>query len=152
MDLIKKYYTPYLIDLLPMRDEIKIELYMKKVRTLPQSLINTLIKSETADFLEDDLGPSFKLPEDKIENLTRIIRDVILADLFIGNMTSEIGKRLNLDQNTAQQIRDRIIGELFAPAIEDIKKVQREKFSSKPAMSAAPTNINPNNVVNLRDK
>lgn len=158
----KNYYSPYLIDLLPMRDVAQIEAYMNRVRALPKSLINLLVESDTATYLEDSLGPQFGLSEKQVEDLTRVIRDVLMCDLFIGDMTSEIGKRLGLPNDKALEIRNRIIAELFAPAIEDIKKVQREKFSRQgeaipaaPAQQPAPqvkTNVNPNNVVNLRDK
>ena len=75
--------------------------------------------------------------------LTRIVRDVLLGDLFIGDTSATISQKLNMDPQTAQQIRDKIVKELFAPAIEDIKKIQREKFPDRVAQRNTSTMLQP---------
>ena len=147
-------YSPYYVDSDNQRD---LDILLERTFSLGDSSRHVLLSADTPCFIQT-LGLIFDLSENQSSNLSRIVRDIILGDTFIGNMTTEIEKRLNLPPETAQQIRNKIINELFAPAIEDIKKVQREKFANKignqlqtPAPKP-PTDINPGNVVNLRDK
>lgn len=158
-NFVSSYTTPFNVDF---KSKGVTSEYLKMVSEKPETIKNILIDFSSAEFIHDNLGPFFKLTAEQLDETTRIVRDVLMSDLFIGNMTSEIGKRLGLPNDKALEIRNRIIAELFAPAIEDIKKVQREKFSRQgeaipaaPAQQPAPqvkTNVNPNNVVNLRDK
>ena len=60
--------------------------------------------------------------------------------------------------NTANQIAQKIVTELFVPAIEDIKNMQREKFkdriaqnrSNQSQQSSQNTNAEQSNVIDLR--
>jgi len=150
-------YCPYEVMTDSLKDTGSWNIFGLKYLNLPLSLQNILMDSPTMEFVAE-ISDTYHLLESQARELSRIMGNVIIGDLFIGNMTSEIGERLNLPPETAQQIRNQIVSELFAPAIEDIKKVQREKFANKignqPQTPAPkpPTDINPGNVVNLRNK
>lgn len=151
--------TPFNVDLFGSKPKNFFTEYTMRVLSLPESLKNILMDPSTADFIEDNLGSSFNLtPEQKIE-ITRIIRDVLLGDLFIGDMVQNISDRMNLVLDEAKKIGNLIVSELFRPAIEDIKKIQAERFPEKinrpihekPDLKIEPE-INKNNIVDLRNK
>ncbi len=153
------YATPFDVDLSTPKSEKFFEAYTIKVTSLPELIKNILMDSSTAEFIEENLGPNFNLtPEQKIE-ITRIIRDVLLGDLFIGEMLQNISDRMKLLPDEARKLGNLIVSELFGPAIEDIKKMQIEKFPEKinrpipekPDLKIEP-DINKNNIVDLRNK
>ncbi len=163
MDNSKNYNTPYTIDLESLQSESAVKEYMDQVKRCPPSILALMTNESTADFLEDNLGPTFGIEESAVENITRIIKDVLLGKLFAGDITQTIIQTTGADQTTAQKIRDKIVKELFAPALEEIKKIQREKFpdrtrqgtTSEPTNTTPPptkevSSINQSNVINLR--
>lgn len=163
------YATPFNVDFSNSKPKNFFAEYTMKILSLPESIKNILMDSSTAEFIEENLGPNFNLtPEQKTE-ITRIIRDVLLGDLFIGEMSQNISIRMNLAPDEAKGIKDLIISELFKPATEDIKKLQTERFPEKinrPSTPAEPqvpkipdrpdlkieSDINRNNIVDLRNK
>lgn len=114
----------------------------------------------TAEFIEEKLGQTFGLSSGQKTELTRILRNVLLADLFWGDFPSLISSRLGVDANTANQIVKMISDELLAPALEEIKTMQKSKFGDRIAQSRtdqipqAPQNANADqgNVINLRNQ
>ena len=112
---------------------------------------------------------NFNLNKEQISEVTKIIRDILLGDASLNSMPSLISSKLNIDQSTSVQIANKIVNELFGPAIEDIKKLQTPKFPEKISSPVAPMqpltpripekpdlkiepDINRNNVVDLRNK
>jgi len=160
--------TPFSVDLFSPSGENFFEEYTKKIAPVSVPIKNILMDSSTTDFVEN-LGQAFILSLEQKNDVLRIIRDILLGDLSAGDMTVTIAKKLTISQQTAQQIRDKIVKELFAPAIEDIKKIQREKFpdrvgqgsvnTTRPTMSQPPAPpqmkngppINQSNVIDLRN-
>ncbi len=55
--------------------------------------------------------------------------DLILADLYLGNIVDEIQNRLKKDEAEAKIIAGLIVTKLFAPILEDLKKIHVEKFA-----------------------
>lgn len=160
-----QYATPYNVDLFFSNSKNYFAEYIRRVFLLPESIRNILTDDSTAEFIEDKLGANFNLsPQNKIE-ITRIIRDVLLGDLSLNTVSDSISVKLNINEDTAAQITNKIVIELFQPAIEDIKKMQKEKFSNQsggiarnpePIQSLKKTpvsnsSVNPNNVVDLRN-
>jgi hypothetical protein len=165
MEDLKKYHTPYTIDLDSMTDPVLIERYMTKVKATPPPIISILTDDQTANYFEDNLGPSLNLNEPETENLIRITRDVLLGDLFIGDMAPTISEKLEIDLSPAKEVASKIFRELFTPAIEDVKKIQREKFpgrvgqgiSGDTSQRSAPPQVKPamavnrENIIDLRN-
>jgi len=154
------YFTPYTVDLFGLTNEASIGDYANKFRNLPELVSKVVFDFSTAEFIEDKLGQTFGLSFEQKTELTRIIRDILLADAFWGDFPTLVSSRLGIGVDMANQIVKAITTELFAPAMEDIKKMQREKFSDKIAQSknnqAPPTqqstSAEQGNVINLRDK
>jgi len=145
------YTTPFNVDLFEVKSEDYFTAYTKMVLTLPESIRSILMDSSTAEFIEENLGPSFGLNKESKIEITRIIRDILLGDVSLNSMPSLISSKLNTDQNTSVQIANKIVNDLFGPAIEDIKKLQAPKISEKPDLKIDPS-INRNNIVDLRNK
>ncbi len=164
------YATPFSVDLFSSDEQGFFEKYTRKVFSLPTSIKDILMDTSTTDFIEEHLGSVFGLNLEQKTWVTRVIRDVLLGDLFIGDMITAIAQKLNIDSQVAQQIMGKIINELFATAIEDIKKIQREKFPDRVGHGNVTTNpanamprpptppqmkngppVNQNNIVDLRN-
>lgn len=165
----RAYATPFNIDLHSVNSEDFFAEYIQRVRSLPESVKNVLMDTSTAEFIEENLGPNFNLTSEQKTEITRIIRDVLLEDLFIGDMAQSISARMRVAPDEAKRIKDSIVSVLFKTATEDIKKLQTDKFPEKvnrPAMTTEPRapkiperpdlkigpDINKNNIVDLRNK
>ncbi|KKU55534.1 MAG: hypothetical protein UX77_C0010G0025 [Parcubacteria group bacterium GW2011_GWA1_47_11] len=155
----KNYFTPYALKLLTLKEVGRVKIYMEYVVKLPDTVKSILTASETADYLEDTLGPAYQLSENQIVALTAIIHDILCGQVS-GNLEETVAQKLTVDGTTANRLLNQLAKELLAPAIEDIKKVRQEKFpdrirESEPAQSpgsSPPIPVNQNNIVNLRDK
>jgi len=111
------------------------ERFQDKIDALPEILYNLLTDEKTSDFIK---VLTQKYPQLSVQgpDVARIIRDVVIADIYIGDMPTEISKRLEIDQNTAMEIARTVVSQLFAPVIEDIKKLQLQKFGKLPGANA----------------
>lgn len=161
----KKYLTPYVSGVSELGTNTgEIGKFIAKVLKLPQSIQNVFRNFSTAEFMTDNLALSFGLDAGQTEELTRILRDIMLADLFWGDFPKTVSARLQVAPDTAIQIVKAITDGLLTPALEDIKTMQRERFGNRIPQSqtnqsqaqAQPPqqNISPEqgNVINLRGK
>lgn len=163
------YATPFNIDLSRPNPAEFFHEYIRRVSSLPKSVRNILMDTSTAEFIEENLGPTFNLNNEQKVKITRTIRDILLGDAPLNSMPGLISSKLNIDQSSAVQIANKIVSDLFGPAIEDIKKLQTERFQrgvDKQNISAEPQTqkipekpdlkidpgINKNNIVDLRNK
>ena len=125
------YYSPFRVDANIISKDKRIwEIYIKKINQLPVPIQDLLIKAKTIDFLSD-IGGVFSLSKDQSAELSRIVRNILIGDSYIGNMTRDISKRLNLDWKISSQTANAIFGGLFQEALEDIIAIQKEKFPDK---------------------
>ncbi len=106
-----------------------------KIDKLPIVLGNILTSYKTSEFIEM-LAQKYVQLGVQWSDIARIVRDVVLADIYIGDMPAQISSKLGVDQNTALEIARAIVSQLFAPVIEDIKKLQLQKFGKLPGSSA----------------
>ncbi len=134
-DTAADYPTPYDVDIGSLSPP-DLEEFISRTLALPQILGRILTNFSTAEFIEDKLGTVFGLTGNQKKEIARIVRDVILADIYIGDMPAQISSKLGVDQNTATEIARAIVSQLFAPVIEDIKKLQLQKFGKLPGSSA----------------
>lgn len=118
-----------------------IEKYMERVSALPALIQKIMRDFSTAEFIEEKLGPQFGLSPDQKGNLVMLLGGILLADVFVGDMVWEIQNRLQIDQNTATQIASTIVSELFAPALEEIKQVHRQKFEDRATSPKPPSQV-----------
>lgn len=125
------YSTPFNVDFFLNKGAGYFTKQVQQVLSLSEPVKNILTDLSTAEFVEEKLGPAFGLNAEQKAEITRIIRDILLADAFIDDFPTLISQKLGIDSGTANQIEQRVVNELFAPAIEDIKKMQREKFADR---------------------
>ena len=165
--------TPFNVDLFGSKPKNYFTEYTRRVLSLPESIRNILMDPSTADFIESGLGPNFNLTNEQKTEATRIIRDVLLGDISINEIAAKISGNLGIDPTVAYQIQSKIVNELLSPAMEDIKKTQKNFPPQKPPetpqpyrppvrsnqpqyMPPPPRNpsppANPNNVVDLRNR
>lgn len=161
------YYSPFRVDA-KNSSETSWESFLQKVNNISISTKNILTAEDTVEFVIT-LAEDFELTDEQSVNLSRIIRDILIGDLVINDLTITIGQKLMLDQDTAKQIGDTIINNLLAPVVEDIKSLQTQRFTEKISQPTVPSepqmpkipnrpdlkiepNINRNNVIDLRNK
>ncbi len=162
-----EYYSPFRVDAKNI-SEASWENFLQKVNMLSVPIKNILTDANTVEFIIT-LAEDFELSNDQSASISRVIRNVLIGDLLVNDLTTSISQKLTLDQDTAKQIRDSIVNNLLAPITEDIKKLQDEKFpetTNRPVMPSRPQtpkiperpdlkieqDINRNNVVDLRNK
>lgn len=136
-----------------------------QISSMPLGIQDLILGLSVEDFIID-LVLEFKFSEYQSKNLALIIGKVVLGELFIGDLAKTLQEKVEIDQTTVQQIRDKIVNELFAPAMEDIKKIQREKFPDRveqrntstmpqppvpPQIKNVPS-VNQSNVIDLRNQ
>ncbi len=137
MENIKKYmrFSPYfVVDPSPLSD-LALDKFEEKIEKLSPLMKDILMSPQSSRFIEKTVT-SRNLSEIQGQDIARIIRDVIVADIYIGDMPAQISSKLGVDQNAATEIARAIVSQLFAPVIEDIKKLQLQKFGKLPGSSA----------------
>ncbi len=159
MTLPNNIYDPVDVDQDYFLDhDIEREEFYTKALTLPGNILGILFNTETSTKMRG-VSELFQLNPRQSEELSRLIRKILVAEVYLGNIVSEITSRLTIGPDIAKEIASRLITELFAPALEEIKKMHMEKFGNtplpKPESSFAKAtedkaNINPNNVLDLR--
>ena len=143
------YHTPYTVDLWNMTELEQIGAYMDRVENLPKSMLHVMTDQSTARVINEQIGPQFKLSPDQIKDLTRIVRDVLLSSLYVGNLVQEIGKRLGVNEAIAKQIATALVEQVFKSAMDDIKALQVATFKDRIQQK---TPQQEGNVINLRDR
>jgi hypothetical protein len=108
--------------------------FLRNYLILPPKLREFLVSEVTATKIAA-LSQTFRLSVNQTILLAMIIRYTVSGNLFIGDMPAQISSSLGIDQNTALEIARAITSQLFAPVIEDIKKLQLQKFGKLPGSS-----------------
>lgn len=132
-------------------DDEKHELFYSKISSLSQNIQDLLFSIDTEEKLKN-VSVQLRLNQKQTIELTRLVRDIIIKDVYLGDILKEAQKRLSLDETAARDAANKIISEIFSPALEDIKKLHIEKFGKKENAPTQPTanNSNPNNMINLK--
>lgn len=110
------------------------EKFQNKIDEISESLFGTLVDDTTSEFIKS-LTQRYAQLGTQGSDIARIIRDVVLADIYIGDLPAQISSKLGVDQNMALEIARAIVSQLFAPVIDDIKKLQLQKFGKLPGPS-----------------
>ncbi|MBI2057721.1 MAG: hypothetical protein HYT63_01930 [Candidatus Yanofskybacteria bacterium] len=157
-DLIKYLdSSPFFVDL-ENESRISRRRFFNDFQKLPESLKDLLVSTKTADLIFS-LSKEFSLNNENMRIVAELIRYVVVGNVYIKYIPDLLASGLSISQENARDITGRIINQLFSPVLEDIKKIQIEKFGKKTAEPAptpapvTPSNINnPNNTVDLRNK
>lgn len=111
--------------------------FLRDYEILPIKLKEFLVSEITAARIEG-LSQSYQLSANQITLLAIILRYVATGNLFIGDMPQELSRWLGIDQATAREVANQIVSQLFAPVLEDLNKVQAEKFPGRLAEKPVP--------------
>lgn len=125
-----KIYDPYEAYLASvLNDQFKYNLLHDKLSALSDNLLDFVFSSETAEFIKDKISVPLEIGQQQTKEIAKIVTDLILADIYLGNVVSEIQNRLGIDEQKVKTIAGLIVGELFQPILEDLKKIHIEKFA-----------------------
>lgn len=156
----KKIYDPIQVnqDLFDDNDEVREDFYAK-VRITPGPVLDILFGTDTPTKIEK-ICSNHGLDPEQSAKLSRLIREVLIGDVFVGDMPLKISQNLGLEPALAKQLSNSIIANLFAPALDDIKSIQRQKFPGR--VAGPPTTASPvpgedlpetgGNIIDLRQK
>lgn len=125
-----KIYSPYAVYLDRItNDRFKYKKFHDGLKVLPEKLQDFIFDITPADFIKDKISTPFDLNENQSKETAIIVMDLVLSDLYLGNIVQEIQNRLNVDEIKAKTIAGLIVTELFAPILEELKKMHIEKFA-----------------------
>lgn len=147
-------YSPIDIDQEALlRDDQKHEAFYSKINALSENIQEVLFDSATEESVKK-ISEQFAVSWNQTAEMTRLIRDLLIADAYLGNIVSDVRTRLLVSDGIAREIANSIISGIFAPVLEELKKIHIQKFGRKD-QAAEPTpavqpNTNPNNIVNLK--
>lgn len=131
MDQDNSYHTPYDIDIKSLPDKPSTITYVRRVLSLPKKVVDIMFDPEIADLIEESFGPHFNLTPKQKRELTRIIRNVLLADLYFKKMPEIIQEKLFVNETTAKDLTKELLGKIFLAGWEDIKAMHDSKFETK---------------------
>lgn len=136
---LQKYFqfTPLFVDSVLMSD-LDWERLNMKIDKLPQTLADFLVDAGIPEFI-DLLTQKYIRLSVRGPDVARLIRDVVIGDIFIGDMPQELSRRLGIDPATAREIANQIVSQLFTPILEDLKKVHNERYPGRLPTKAATT-------------
>lgn len=142
------YSTPYNVDLATLTDKAARTSYIERVLSLPPKIVDILFDPRVANWIEESLGPRLNFTSEQKRDLTRIIRDVALADLYFKKIPETMQRKLSINEAIAQDLTRELLETVFSFGWEDIQTMHRAKFGT----SVSPSATNPHNVLDLRDK
>lgn len=104
--------------------------FQQRITTLTDGMKLVLTQSSTALYLMD-LAVEIDLTDDQASELARIIRDLLLSKVYLGDLPSAIQNQLNLDPTKAREVCNKLVAELLAPIMPDIKAAQLVHFRER---------------------
>lgn len=96
------------------------------------------------------IGVDFDLTEQQSAEVSRVVRDIVLGNSYLGDMVTILQDKLTVDEPKARAIANTIVSTLLRPAMEDIKALQAARFTNK--IRQSERSAAPSNVVDLRQK
>jgi hypothetical protein len=125
------YLTPFTAGSFSLTSSTDIQSYSSQFEFISPPVEKIIFEFSTAEFIEERIGVAFNLSREQKKHIANIIRELLLGSLFIGDFISTVKTKLNVDDKKAGDIVSMIVAELFPPAIESIKRIQRIKFPNK---------------------
>ena len=139
-------YIPGEVDL---ADILKYPMAMRefqaKLDATSEVLHKILFSDVTFSFLIKT-AVEYDLTDDQAKEVSRIVRDILLGDLYLGDMIAQVKEKLGIDEEKARAISNALGEELFTPVLDEIKKLQLKNFSDR----IGP--VQQGNMINLKKK
>lgn len=125
-----RQYSPYYVDAKITGSTLdSYEQFINKIYSLPENIQTFFLNSsKMAEFIKDTLVKN-NLTEENGKELARVIRDLLFADFYLGDVVNQIRQRVGVDDQKSKTIAGLIVTELFAPILNDLKKMHAEKFA-----------------------
>lgn len=123
-----EYNTPFNVGI---RDQVDIASYARRWQGLPQGIKDIGFDSTTAEYIEDQFRPRFGLSREQTRAITVVVRDLLLVDLYLGDLTREIQSRLAVDESSAKTMADALFSEVLQPIRGDLKELHQDKFPER---------------------
>jgi len=123
--------------------------------TLPRDLKEAIFSVENADKIYQ-IAQKHQVPEEKISQLAKVIGHILLSVLAMEKFISSLELNLDIERDEAQKIADEVKQEIFRPVINNLTKIQKEKFpqfSFRPPLSqpSTPTQPKNDNIIDLKN-
>lgn len=121
--------------------EITREEKLKLIEKLPQKLQDFLYSEDTGAFLLY-LGNKYKLPNEKISLLSKIVGDIILGITQITSLAQEINSKITTDPQIAMNLAQELYNDLLAPVMKSVSAPTLPAITTapKPTAPIAPQN------------
>lgn len=150
-----KIYNPYDAYLNDIgNDRFRYNQFNDKIKNLSEKFQDFVFDTVPGDFIKDRISMPLGLTENQSKEMALIVMDLILADLYLGNIVSEVQSRLNIDEQKAKTIAGLIVTELFVPILEDLKKIHVKKFAKNlpsPQIQNNPPTGGDDRVIDLKN-
>ena len=106
------------------------KIFLSSFRSLSPSLREFLSSATTASTIFTT-GQSYNLDDNQIFTLAKSVRELLTGKIFIKDFPITLSSKLGIDDIKAGEIADKLISKSFGPIIEDLKRIQRNKFPDR---------------------
>ncbi|OHB17833.1 MAG: hypothetical protein A2913_02255 [Parcubacteria group bacterium RIFCSPLOWO2_01_FULL_40_65] len=125
-----KTYNPYSVYVDQIKsDQIKYIEFHNKLKQSLDSTLDFVFSTGPADFIKDRISIPLNLNQSQSKEIAKIVMEIIVADSYLGNIIEQIRQRVIVDEQKAKIIAGLIVAELFAPILDELKKIHIEKFA-----------------------
>lgn len=167
---LKQYlsFTPYFAGMNTESSNTR-SMFTKQFFGLPLPIKQLMLSDSVARTIFS-IGQENGLEDITTEYLAKIIKHILVGEIFIKDLPNLLISALNLSPDQAMAINKRVLNELFVPITNDLKKIQQANFPDR--LSVSPTipgqnqsapyqaqrppttssDISQNNTVDLRNK
>lgn len=131
-------------------DRFGSERFNDKIKSLPEKFQDFVFNTRPGDFIKDNISLTLNLNEDQSRETAKIVMELIVADWYLGDAVNQIIQRVGVDEQKAKTIAGLIVTELFAPILEDLKKIHIDKFARN--MSKTNPESADDRIINLKNQ
>lgn len=110
--------------------DTKRKVFLDEFRQMSPNLKSFLTSIETAEAIFKT-GQENNLEEAQIYQTAELVRELVGGKIFIQEMPATLAQKVNIDSTKASDIVNKIISKSFNSIVEDLKRIQRTKFSDK---------------------
>ncbi len=152
-------YSPYDVDL--DNSNFNWQRFCEQLELAPTSIKELIFNLNTALFLRNNIAHKFSLNHEQSISLSRVLRDVLIAEIYLGDLNGQLKERLGITEEVAKEIAAITLNQLFAPILEELRSMHKTRFKREDPVSdngqattshMLPPPTNPNNVLDLSKK